>query len=144
MLYLFKPLSVGFFVACAERIFNWMNTMFLNNVLMLFLFLKIFNGRIIALQCCAGFCHKTTQISHNYMYIPSLFSLPHHPTPLGHTEHQPGLLVLYINSNFLLAICFTHGNVYISMQLFQFIPPSPYPCVHSPFSMSASLFLPWI
>ena len=46
-----------------------------------------FNWRIIALQCCDGFCHTTTQVSHNYMHIPSLLSLPPTPphlTPLGH------------------------------------------------------------
>ena len=54
------------------------------------------NWRITALQCCVGFCHKTTQISHNYIYIYisvyiythiyicSFLSLPFpsHPTPL--------------------------------------------------------------
>ena len=34
-----------------------------------------FSWRIIALQCCADFCPMTTQISHNYIYIPSLWSL---------------------------------------------------------------------
>ena len=32
------------------------------------------NWKIIALQCCVCFCHKTTRISHKY--IPTLLSLP--------------------------------------------------------------------
>ena len=46
-----------------------------------FCFVLFFNWKIIALQCCAGFCHTTTRISHNYIliYIPSLTSLS--PTP---------------------------------------------------------------
>ena len=32
-----------------------------------------FNWTIIALQCCAGFCHTTMCTSHNYTYMPSLF-----------------------------------------------------------------------
>ena len=43
-----------------------------------------FNWRKIALQCCVGFCHTTTWISHNYTDITSLLSLPpllpSHPT----------------------------------------------------------------
>ena len=39
-------------------------------------YLKIFNQRIVALQCCLGFCHTAAQVSHKYMYIPSLLSLP--------------------------------------------------------------------
>ena len=40
---------------------------FQHSTLSLFTFL---NWRIIALQCCAGFCHTTTQISQpKYMYI---------------------------------------------------------------------------
>ena len=34
------------------------------------------NWWIITLQCCAGFCHSPVWISHNYIYIPSLLSLP--------------------------------------------------------------------
>ena len=61
-------------------------------------FLKnlFFNCRKIALQCCVGFWHTTTQISHNYIHVLSLpLPTPTHPTPLV-TEHQAGLYVLYI------------------------------------------------
>ena len=40
--------------------------------------------KIIALQCCVGFCYTTTWISYKYTYIPLLLSLPPtqpHPTP---------------------------------------------------------------
>ena len=38
-----------------------------------------------------------------------------------------------LDSSFPLAICFTHGSVYMSVLLSQFIPPSPfpYPCIHT-------------
>ena len=41
------------------------------------LFFFVFNLRKFVLQCCAGFCHTTTQISNDYTYITSLHS------PLG-------------------------------------------------------------
>ena len=69
-----------------------------------------------------------------YTYNPSPLRLPPSPTPpsLGH-HRAPGSASCAICS-FPLAICFTHGSMYMSMLLFQFIPPSSYPAV------SASLF----
>ena len=59
-----------------------------------------------------------------------------HSTPLS--CHRAPVLC----SNFPLAICFTYGNVYVSVLLSQLIPPSPSPnLTASPFSTSASLFL---
>ena len=56
-------------------------------------------------------------------------------------ESQAGFPVLY---SFPLAICFTHGSVYLSMLLSQFVPPFCSPAVStSPFSTSVSLFLPY-
>ena len=39
------------------------------------LILKIFNWRVIALQCCVGFCHISTWISHWYTYVLCLLNL---------------------------------------------------------------------
>ena len=79
-----------------------------------------------------GFCCKTMQISHNYTYIPSLLSLPFPSIPLLWviTKHRARLLALF--SNFPLSVCFTHGVVYLSVILSQFIPPSPFPTVRFP------------
>ena len=66
-----------------------------------------------------------------YIYPPLLEPPSHcpHSTSLGH--HRGAELSLLYNS-FPLAICFTHGIVYImSMPLSQFIPPSPSAlCLH--------------
>ena len=79
-----------------------------------------------------------------YPYISSLLCLP--PTlPIPSlqvvTKHQADLPVLC--SCFPLAIYFTFSSVYMSVLLSHLVPASPPPPVtSSPFSMSASLFLP--
>ena len=62
------------------------------------------------------------------MSLPPII-LPHAPPPPapGVTENQAGLPVLY--SSFPLAGYFTHGSVYVSTLLSQFVPPSPSPAV---------------
>ena len=51
-----------------------------SNALLIF---NIFNWRIIALQCCVGFCHTTTWISSKYTYAPSLLNTPSHSSRLS-------------------------------------------------------------
>ena len=66
-----------FWYHCSDHAFGWIP---------FFFFECIFNRRIIALQCCAGFCYMTMWISSKHTYIPSFLSLSpnRHPTPLGH------------------------------------------------------------
>ena len=84
--------------------------------------LEIFNWKIIALQCCIGFWHMTTRISHEYTYVCSLLSLP--PTPLRCCRHPAGLPAsyhytwwcLHANPNFpvcptLSFLCCAHKSV---------------------------------
>ena len=109
-----------------------------------FFFFCIFNWRIIALQkhCVVSAIHHHESAISIHMSPPSL-TLPPTPTtsPLCVVpEHRAELPVLY--SSFPLALYFTHGNVYISVLLSQFAPPSPASIVSSVFSLSASLFLP--
>ena len=115
-----------------------------------------FNWRIIALQYCSSLCHTSPGISHNYIYIyiymcvcvcvcihiSSILSLP--PPPIQPLEviieGKAGFPVLY--SSFPLLIYPTHGSVYMSVILSQFILPSPSPAVStSLFSISLSPFL---
>ena len=70
-----------------------------------------FHWRIIALQSSGDLCHTSTQISHNYKYMPSLLSLP--PASF-HTfkvlaEQQACLPVLYsrLYVNATLSSCLT-------------------------------------
>ena len=67
------------------------------------------------------------------------------PLPLSHpsrSSQNTKVPVLY--SRFLTAIYFTHGSVYLSIPISQFVPLSHSPAVSTdPLSMSAFLFLPW-
>ena len=90
--------------------------------------------------------NKVNQLyAYIYPHIPSLLSLP--PTlpipPLQVViKHRADLPVLC--SSFPLAIYFTFGSVYMSVLLSHYVPASPPPTVSSsPFSTSASLFLPY-
>ena len=65
-------------------------------------------------------CTHRVYTSSLLVELPSHF--PPHPTLQVVTEHKAELPVL--SRNFPLALCFTHGNVYISMLLSQFTPPS--------------------
>ena len=49
--------------------------------------LFIFNWRIIALQYCVHFCHKSTWVSHRYTCIAFLLSFP----PTSHPTHSSRL-----------------------------------------------------
>ena len=70
----------------------------------------------------------------------SLPSTPSNPPIKVIAEHQAKLPVPY--SRMLLAICFIHGSLHMSVPTSQFIPiPSP-PHVHTTISTSVSLFLP--
>ena len=86
--------------------------------------------------------HKSATDLH--MSPPSWTSLPpptpSHPSRLSQSP-RPELPASY--GKFPLAVYFTYGNVYVSMLLSQFVPPSPSSAVStSLFSMSASLCLP--
>ena len=88
-------------------------------------FIYLFNWRIIALKCCVGFCCKTTPTSPEYTYIYPL-SLESPPTisPIQVvTELLAQLYVLY--RSFSLVTYSTHGSIYMSMLLSQFVPPAP-------------------
>ena len=76
-----------------------------------------------------------------YTYILSLLGLPlPHLTLLVTTKHGAELPVLYIR--FPLAVCLTHGRIYMSIPISQFITvPLPHPMSMCPFSKSACLFL---
>ena len=80
------------------------------------------------LQYCSGFCHTLTRFSHRRtcvphpetpptsLPIPSLRVIPVHQPRDPVSCNEPGL-----------AICFTYGNIHVSMLLSQIIPPLPSP-----------------
>ena len=86
-----------------------------------------FNWSLITLQYCGGFCYTLTWISHGYTCFPhpKLFSLsPPHPIPLG-CPSVPALSALFSCIILGLVICFTYGNIHVSVLFSQIIPPLP-------------------
>ena len=75
------------------------------NMIPLFFVEFIFNWRIIALQCCVGFCHVSTRISHRYAYIRSRLNLPPTslPIPPPHAVREQDLSSLLSYSKFSLS-----------------------------------------
>ena len=93
-------------------------------------FFSFLNWRIIASQCCLGFCCTTTQISHKYTYIPSFLHLPPTSSHLTLLITELWAELPRLCSIIILAISFTHNNVHVSRLFSQFIPPSPCATVH--------------
>ena len=99
---------------------------------------------VLEYSCFTMLYNKVNQL-YIYIYVPlPLMVLP--STPLScHPSRSPEstkLSSLYIR--FLLAVYFTHGSVYMSIPIFQFIPPScPHMCslcLHL-YSCSANRFI---
>ena len=80
-------------------------------------------GSIVALKCCASFCHTAKRISSARMHISPLVwvSFPFR------SLQNIGFLVLY--SRFSLVVYFRHSinSVYMSIPISQFIPFPPFP-----------------
>ena len=69
---------------------------------------------------CVSFCCTRKWIRYIYIYV---YIYPYIP-PLQPPSHQPPSHTSRSSySNFTLAICFAHGNVYTCVLLSQFIPP---------------------
>ena len=114
---------------CIPRHYIWAVSIFCCFLFMIFFFKFefIFNGRIIALQCCLGFCHTWTRISHRYPFVPLLLNLPPHPTPLG-CHRAADLSSLHHSSKFPLAAWY-----YVWWHV----------CFRAPLSVHPTLFFPY-
>ena len=108
-----------------------------------FLKLFYFNGKLITLQYCGGFCHALTWISHGCTCVP--YPEPHSHLPPSHPSglsQCTGFECPVSCIKFGLMIYFTCGNINVSMLFSQIIPPLPSPTESkSLFFMSVFLLL---
>ena len=103
-----------------------------------------FNWRPIILQYCSGFCHTLlTWISHGYTCPPSWTPLPpRSPSQPSRLSQCLGFECPVSCIELGLVICFTYGNIYVSILFSQSIPPLPSPTeFKSLFFISVSLLL---
>ena len=74
-----------------------------------FFFLNLFSftWRIVSLQCCISFCHKSTGMRHRYTHIPSLLNL----LPTSHPIHP----FLLLQSSSLSSLIHTSNSQWLSI-----------------------------
>ena len=92
-----------------------------------FFLIIYFNWRMITFQYCDFFCHTSTWISHRCTYVPLSWNPLHPPSP----PHPSGLSQ---STGFecpasciklALVICFTYGNIYVSLLNLGFLVLNP-------------------
>ena len=92
-----------------------------------------YNWRLVTLQCCDGFCHTLTWISHRWRGGPPVPNplappSPSHPSGLPQcTGFEYPVSCIELG----LVIYFTYGNIHVSMTFSQIIQPSPSPRIQN-------------
>ena len=95
----------------------------------------IFNWRIIASQCCAGFCHTSTWIITRYKSIPSLLNFP----PISHIQPHPSGLSQSTRPNSLSNSPFKRQKLLMGVQVFNHSHPSYSKKTFSNYAWNASV-----
>ena len=81
--------------------------------------------------------HQHDSAIHRYTCVPSFLNLPPTTSHLSRLSQNAGFELLASYNKFPLAVCFTYGNVYVSVLL------SPFPTMStSPFCTATSPLLP--
>ena len=125
---------------------NFTFLLFLRAFLSFFFFLIVVYWSIIASQYSVSFFCTTKQISHMHTHVPislpSWASLPYSLSHLSRSlQSTEPIFLCYAAASHQPTIL--HSVVYICRYYSHFAPASPsHPMSSSPFSMSASLFLP--